>query len=82
MAEGIRSVSGTDIGLAVTGIMGPGGATENKPVGLVYIGICDENVSTAKEFKFGDNRILNKDRTSQAALELLRRNLLGISYDK
>jgi len=82
MAEGIRSVSGTDIGLAVTGIMGPGGATENKPVGLVYIGICDENVCTAKEFKFGDNRILNKDRTSQAALELLRRNLLGISYDK
>lgn len=82
MAEGIRSVSGTDIGLAVTGIMGPGGATENKPVGLVYIGICDENVCTAKEFRFGDNRLLNKDRTSQAALEILRRNLLGISYDK
>ncbi len=82
MAEGIRGVSGTDIGLAVTGIMGPGGATENKPVGLVYIGICDENVCTAKEFRFGDNRLLNKDRTSQAALEMLRRNLLGISYDK
>ncbi|MCW8849901.1 MAG: competence/damage-inducible protein A [Melioribacteraceae bacterium] len=82
MAEGIRGVSGTDIGLAVTGIMGPGGATENKPVGLVYIGICDENVCTAKEFRFGDNRLFNKDRTSQAALEMLRRNLLGISYDK
>lgn len=82
MAEGVRSVSGTDIGLSVTGIMGPGGATENKPVGLVYIGICDENVCTAKEFRFGDNRLLNKDRTSQAALEMLRRNLLGISYDE
>jgi nicotinamide-nucleotide amidase len=82
MAEGIRSVSGTDIGLAVTGIMGPTGATEGKPVGLVYIGICDENVCTAKEFRFGDNRLLNKDRTSQAALEMLRRNLLGISYDQ
>ncbi|PID59702.1 MAG: competence/damage-inducible protein A [Ignavibacteriae bacterium] len=81
MAEGIKSVSVTDIGLSVTGIMGPGGATDDKPVGLVYIGICDENVCTAKEFRFGDNRLLNKDRTSQAALEMLRRNLLGISYD-
>lgn len=82
MAEGIRGVSGTDIGLAVTGIMGPKGATDGKPVGLVYIGICDDKVCTAKEFKFGDNRLLNKDRTSQAALEMLRRKLLGISYDK
>ena len=82
MAEGVKAVSGTDIGLAVTGIMGPGGATPDKPVGLVYIGICDANVCTAKEFRFGDNRLLNKDRTSQAALEMLRRNLLGISYDQ
>ncbi|MFZ1291409.1 MAG: competence/damage-inducible protein A [Melioribacteraceae bacterium] len=82
MAEGIKAVSGTDIGLAVTGIMGPTGATENKPVGLVYIGICDDKVCTAKEFRFGDDRLLNKDRTSQAALEMLRRNLLGISYDQ
>ncbi len=82
MAEGIKGVSGTDIGLAATGIMGPTGATENKPVGLVYIGICDDKVCTAKEFRFGDKRLLNKDRTSQAALEMLRRNLLGISYDQ
>lgn len=82
MAEGIKGVSGTDIGLSVTGIMGPTGASENKPVGLVYIGICDDNVCTAKEFHFGENRLLNKDRTSQAALEMLRRNLLGIAYDQ
>lgn len=81
MAEGIRSVSGSDIGLATTGIMGPTGATPNKPVGLVYIGICDEKICSVKEFRFGDDRLLNKDRTSQAALEMLRRNLLGISYD-
>ena len=82
LAEGIKAVSGNDIGLAVTGIMGPTGATENKPVGLVYVGICDDKLCTAKEFRFGDNRLLNKDRTSQAALEMLRRNLLGISYDQ
>ncbi|MEG8988256.1 competence/damage-inducible protein A [Ignavibacteria bacterium 4148-Me] len=81
MAEGIKSISGTDIGLSTTGIMGPTGATPNKPVGLVYIGICDEKICTAKEFRFGDDRLLNKDRTSQAALEMLRRYLLGINYD-
>ncbi|MCP5062638.1 MAG: competence/damage-inducible protein A [Ignavibacteriae bacterium] len=81
MAEGVRAVSGTDIGLAVTGIMGPTGATEDKPVGLVYIGICNDLVCTAKQFNFGNGRLRNKDRTSQAALEILRRNLLGISYD-
>jgi nicotinamide-nucleotide amidase len=81
MAEGIKSISGADIGLATTGIMGPTGATPNKPVGLVYIGICDDKICSAKEFRFGDDRLLNKDRASQAALEMLRRNLLGISND-
>ncbi len=81
MAEGVKSISGTDIGLSTTGIMGPTGATSNKPVGLVYIGICDDKICTAKEFRFGEDRLLNKDRTSQAALEMLRRYLLGISYD-
>jgi nicotinamide-nucleotide amidase len=78
MAEGIRSFAKADIGLAVTGIMGPTGATYNKPIGLVYIGICDKKGSSAKEFRFGDDRLLNKDRTSQAALDMVRRNLLGI----
>lgn len=81
MAEGVKAVSGTDIGLAVTGIMGPGGATFNKPVGIVYIGYCDANICTAREFIFGDERIQNKDRTSQAALDLLRRKILGIEYE-
>ena len=81
MAEGVKATTGCDLGLAVTGIMGPTGATPNKPIGLVYIGLCDEKICTAKEFRFGDDRLLNKDRTSQAALEMLRRNLLGIPYD-
>lgn len=81
MAEGIKSTSGADIGLATTGIMGPTGATENKPVGLVYIGYCDEKVCTSKKFNFGDDRLLNKQRTAQAALDFVRRQLLGISLD-
>lgn len=81
MANGAKEVSGADIGLAVTGILGPTGATPTKPIGLVYISLCDNKTSTVKEFRFGDNRLLNKDRTSQAAFEMLRRYLLGISYD-
>jgi nicotinamide-nucleotide amidase len=81
MAEGIKSTSGADIGLATTGIMGPTGASTNKPVGLVFIGYCDDKVCTAKKFQFGEERLLNKERTAQAALDFVRRKLLGISSD-
>ncbi len=81
MAEGVKAISGTDLGVAVTGIMGPNGGTEEKPVGTVFIGICDEKLCTAKEYHFGNDRMLNKDRTSQAALDMLRKHLLGISYE-
>jgi nicotinamide-nucleotide amidase len=81
MAEGVKSISGTDLGVSITGIMGPTGATTDKPVGLVYIGLCDEMVCTAKEFRFGDDRIINKERTIQAALDMIRKHLLGISLD-
>ncbi len=81
MAEGIKSTSGTDIGISLTGIMGPTGASIDKPIGLVYIGLCDDKVCTAKKFLFGDDRILNKQRASQTALDMLRKYLLGISLD-
>ena len=81
MAEGVKSTSGSDIGVATTGIMGPTGATADKPIGLVFIGYCDEKVCTAKKYQFGEDRILNKQRTAQAALEFVRRQLLGISFD-
>jgi nicotinamide-nucleotide amidase len=81
MAEGVKSTSGADIGLATTGIMGPTGATADKQIGLVYIGYCDEKVCTARKYHFGDDRLLNKQRTSQAALDFVRRQLLGISWD-
>jgi len=81
MAEGVKSTSGASIGISTTGIMGPTGATTGKPVGLVYIGYCDDKVCTAKKFTFGDDRILNKQRTAQAALDFVRRQVLGISSD-
>ncbi len=81
MAEGIKAISGAEIGIALTGIMGPGGASTNKPVGTVYIGYCDDKVCTAKRYQFGEDRVLNKQRATQAALEMLRRNILGIPLD-
>jgi nicotinamide-nucleotide amidase len=81
MAEGIKTISKADLGLSITGILGPTGATPGKPVGLVYIGLCDDKSCTAKKFIFGDERLLNKQRATQAALEMVRKYLLGISAD-
>ncbi len=71
MAHGVRKISGADIGISTTGIMGPTGATETKPIGLVYIGYSDSQKEFAKQYNFADNRIRNKERSSQAALALL-----------
>lgn len=81
MAEGIRAISGTDIGLAITGILGPGGGTEQKPVGTVFLGYCDEKICISKKLQLGDDRKINKQRASQAALAYLRKAILGISLD-
>jgi nicotinamide-nucleotide amidase len=77
MARGIRERAKVSVGLSVTGIAGPGGATESKPVGLVYIGLDGgTGQPITKEFRFHGDRSVIKQRSSQAALDLLRRWLL------
>lgn len=76
MAQGIRERAGTDFGLAITGIAGPGGGTEEKPVGTVFIAISSEAGTESKKLKFPGDRHLIRWRASQAALELLRRRLI------
>lgn len=76
MARGARTVCGSDIALAITGIAGPGGGTETKPVGLVYISIADARGERIRQFLFPGDREEIKMRTSQAALEMLRSYLL------
>lgn len=77
MARGIREHANVSVGLSVTGIAGPGGGTEPKPVGLVYIGLDDgTGHPIAREFRFHGDRNVIKQRSSQAALDLLRRWLL------
>jgi len=76
MAEGIRKRAGTDFGLSVTGIAGPGGGTEEKPVGLVYIALADEVKTEHRKLQLPGDRNLIRWRASQAALDLLRRRLI------
>ena len=72
MAEGVRKLAKTDYGLSVTGVAGPTGGTPQKPVGLVFIGFAHENDSFAQKFLFGEDRRSNRERASQAALNLVR----------
>jgi nicotinamide-nucleotide amidase len=76
MAEGIKRRTGTDFGLAVTGIAGPEGGSPDKPVGLVFIALADDVQTQHRRIIFPGDRHLIRWRASQAALDLLRRRLL------
>jgi nicotinamide-nucleotide amidase len=78
MAEGVRSSAETDIGVSCTGIAGPTGGTEEKPVGLVWIGFADARGSLALRFNFGGPREVVKERAAHAALELVRRRVMEL----
>ncbi|HUQ31389.1 MAG TPA: competence/damage-inducible protein A [Pyrinomonadaceae bacterium] len=76
MAEGVRRRADTDFGLAVTGIAGPGGGSEEKPVGLVYVALSDDAHTEHRKLMLPGDRHLIRWRASQAALDLLRRRLI------
>lgn len=78
MAQGIRKKSGSDIGIGITGIAGPDGGTEEKPVGLIYVGLCDKEGTVVRKVKvFSQRRPRNYYRNTAAsfALDMVRRRL-------
>lgn len=78
MARGIRKASGSDIALAVTGIAGPEGGSEEKPVGTVYLALAGRSDCTAKRYQFSWDRERVRRMTTFTALDWLRRHLLTL----
>jgi nicotinamide-nucleotide amidase len=77
MAEGMLERSGADYAISITGVAGPTGGTEEKPVGTVYIGLAAKDRETlVQRFTFGGDREIIRERTATKALEVLWRSLL------
>jgi nicotinamide-nucleotide amidase len=76
MAAGIRSRTGADIGLSVTGIAGPDGGSPEKPVGTVFIGIATAEGNWATRFQFSGDRQQIREIAAQSGLDLVRKYLL------
>lgn len=71
MAEGVRRVAGADIGLATTGIAGPGGATPTKPVGLAFVAAASARQVLVREHQWHADRAANRQASAAAAVTLL-----------
>jgi len=76
MAEGCRKLMGTDIAVSLTGIAGPDGGTEEKPVGLVYLAISDKSGTAVKKLSLRGNRMRIRRVASLEAFNLIRQRLI------
>jgi len=71
MAEGVRRALGTDLAVAVTGVAGPDGGSEAKPVGLVYVAVAGLGAPDVRRFLWTGDRTANKRSSAEAAMETL-----------
>ena len=78
MAEGVRQKTGADVGVSTTGIAGPGGGTDQKPVGTIWMGFAFPEQHFATKVQLTKNRQRNRERTVKIVLETVRRRLKGI----
>jgi nicotinamide-nucleotide amidase len=78
MAAGCRRLFDSDYALAITGVAGPDGGTEVKPVGTTWVSLASAHSHYAKHSVFGGNREANRTRAAYVALEVLRREILDI----
>ena len=77
MAGAARAKFNSDLAVGVTGIAGPGGATPEKPVGLVYMALAGNRDCFCKQLNLGGGRLAVKERTAQIALDMIRREVLS-----
>ena len=80
MAFNLEKLTGADITVGVTGIAGPGGGTKEKPVGLVYIGLCFKGETVVEKFIFQGERDKIRERATMNALNLLRLKIIEKGY--
>ena len=75
MAESARELGGSDLGLGLTGIAGPGGGNKNKPVGTVFIAVSSSRKTLVKKFLFPGSRRQIKKQAADKAIEMLLKNI-------
>lgn len=75
MAEGARRITGSDFSVSTTGVAGPGGGTEDCPVGLVWVGVSSANGTETARFQYRNDRTRNIERFAASALDLLRKKI-------
>jgi len=78
MAEGVRRLTGSNISVATTGIAGPDGGSDHKPVGTVCIAVSSEQGTETRSFVYGTDRLLNLRRFSLAALNMVREQIIRL----
>jgi len=78
MADGVRNRAGAQIGVGVSGIAGPTGGTDTKPVGTVVVAVTSAQTRVVRQYRFPFTRVRNKQFAAQMALDLVRRVLLGV----
>jgi len=81
LARGARAKSGAEVGVGITGIAGPDGATADKPVGLVFIAVASPLGEAVRRYQFAGTRATVRERSAQTALDLVRRQLQGLPLD-
>ena len=81
MAKGARERSGAEMGVAVTGIAGPDGGSDEKPVGTVFVAVSSPLGDVVRLHRLGGSRAMIRERSSQTALDMVRRVLAGLPVD-
>jgi nicotinamide-nucleotide amidase len=81
MAKGARKAAKVDVGFGITGIAGPDGGSEQKPVGTVFIAVSSPNGDAVRAHRFMGSRATVRERAAQTALDMLRRHLAGLPLD-
>jgi len=81
MAEGVRKVAGTDIGVSITGIAGPGGATPQKPVGLVFVALSDGEKTYCRELRLWGDRRRIRNVAAHNVFDMVRRYITKLSMN-